>query len=87
MEITIDPDAMEEDEFSQNLAEELSDKYMEELASDLLDDYSNDVNSRKDWLETYVDGLELLGLKNRTKKRTMGRRMCCLPPTTLRSTR
>jgi hypothetical protein len=63
MEITIDPDAMEEDEFSQNLAEELSDKYMEELASDLLDDYSNDVNSRKDWLETYVDGLELLGLK------------------------
>ena len=63
MEITIDPDAMDEDEFSQNLAEELSDKYMEELASDLLDDYSNDVNSRKDWLETYVDGLELLGLK------------------------
>jgi hypothetical protein len=63
MEITIDPDAMEEDEFSQNLAEELSDKYMEELASDLLEDFSNDVNSRKDWLETYVDGLELLGLK------------------------
>jgi len=63
MEITIDPDAMEDDEFSQNLAEELSDKYMEELASDLLEDFSNDVNSRKDWLETYVDGLELLGLK------------------------
>jgi hypothetical protein len=63
MEITIDPDAMDEDEFSQNLAEELSDKYMEELASDLLEDFSNDVNSRKDWLETYVDGLELLGLK------------------------
>ena len=63
MEITIDPDAMEDDEFSQNLAEELSEKYMEELASDLLEDFSNDVNSRKDWLETYVDGLELLGLK------------------------
>jgi hypothetical protein len=54
---------MEDEEFSKNLAEELSDKYMTELASDLLEDFSNDVNSRKDWLETYVDGLELLGLK------------------------
>jgi hypothetical protein len=61
--IIIDPDAMEDEEFSKNLAEELSDKYMAELASDLLEDFSNDVNSRKDWLETYVDGLELLGLK------------------------
>jgi hypothetical protein len=61
--IIIDPDAMEDEEFSKNLAEELSDKYMAELASDLLEDFNNDVNSRKDWLETYVDGLELLGLK------------------------
>ena len=61
--LIIDPDAMEDEEFSKNLAEELSDKYMTELASDLLEDFSNDVNSRKDWLETYVDGLELLGLK------------------------
>ena len=29
----------------------------------LLEDFTNDLNSRKDWLETYVDGLELLGLK------------------------
>ena len=36
---------------------------MTELSSDLLEDFSNDLNSRKDWLETYVDGLELLGLK------------------------
>jgi hypothetical protein len=63
MELTIDPNAMDDDEFSENLAEELSASYMEELASDLLDDFSNDINSRKDWLETYVDGLELLGLK------------------------
>ena len=62
-EIIIDPDAMPDDEFNSNLAEELSDKYMAELSSDLLEDFSNDVNSRKDWLETYVDGLELLGLK------------------------
>ena len=61
--IVIDPDAMEDEEFSKNLAEELDEKYMATLSSDLLEDFSNDVNSRKDWLETYVDGLELLGLK------------------------
>jgi len=62
-EIVIDPDRMDDDTFSENLAEELDDQYLAELSSDLLEDFSNDINSRKDWLETYVDGLELLGLK------------------------
>jgi hypothetical protein len=62
-EIVIDPDAMEDDEFNANLAEDLDEKYMATLSSDLLEDFGNDLNSRKDWLETYVDGLELLGLK------------------------
>jgi len=62
-EIVIDPDRMDDDEFSENLAEELDEQYLAELSSDLLEDFSNDINSRKDWLETYVDGLELLGLK------------------------
>ena len=62
-EIVIDPDAIPDDEFSENLAEECSEQYLAELSSDLLEDYVNDLNSRKDWLETYVDGLELLGLK------------------------
>ena len=63
MEINIDPDRMDDDEFSANLAEEMDDDVLEALASDLLDDYTGDVNSRKDWLDTYVDGLDLLGLK------------------------
>ena len=63
MELTIDPDAMEDEEFSKNLAEDLDEQYMSELSSDLLEDFTNDLNSRKDWLDTYVDGLELLGLK------------------------
>jgi len=63
MELTIDPDAMADEEFSKNLAEELDGQYMASIASDLLEDFTNDLNSRKDWLETYVDGLELLGLK------------------------
>ena len=62
-EIVIDPDRMDDDAFSENLAEELDDSYLATLSSDLLEDFSNDINSRKDWLETYVDGLELLGLK------------------------
>jgi len=62
MELTIDPDAMD-DSFGDNLAEDLDDKYMAELSSDLLENFTNDLNSRKDWLDTYVDGLELLGLK------------------------
>jgi hypothetical protein len=31
--------------------------------TDLVSDYEDDINSRKDWMQTYVDGLELLGMK------------------------
>ena len=64
MEITIDPDRLDDDEeFDINLAEELDDKILDSLASDLLADYEGDLTSRKDWLDTYVEGLDLLGLK------------------------
>jgi hypothetical protein len=63
MEIVIDPDAIPEDEFSENLAEECSEQYLAELSSDLLEDFANDLNSRKDWLETYVDALNYWVLK------------------------
>jgi hypothetical protein len=41
----------------------MEDSLLEDLASDLIEDYEGDITSRKDWLDTYVDGLELLGLK------------------------
>ena len=63
MEIEIDPDRMPDDEFNKNLAEEIEDSLLENLAGDLIEDYEGDISSRKDWLNTYVDGLELLGLK------------------------
>ena len=47
MELTIDPDAMADEEFSKNLAEELDGQYMASIASDLLEDFTNDLNSRK----------------------------------------
>lgn len=63
LEIEIDPDAMADDEFNMNLAEEMDDELLQNLASDLLEDYEGDLSARRDWLDTYVDGLELLGLK------------------------
>ena len=48
--------------FNDNLAEFLDDSYLASLASDLINDYENDKNSRKEWEDTYKDGLELLGL-------------------------
>jgi len=52
-----------EDEFNENLAEYLSEGELTQLAGDLVGDFDDDVGSRKDWIQTYVDGLELLGLK------------------------
>jgi len=52
-----------EDDFEANLVEHLPDDVVTELVSDLISDFDDDVNSRKDWMQTYVDGLELLGLK------------------------
>ena len=63
MEIEFDPDAVEADEFSENLAETLDEGQLLELAGDLLDEFEEDISSRKDWIQTYVDGLELLGMK------------------------
>ena len=33
------------------------------LAGDLIGDFDEDLGSRKDWIQTYVDGLELLGMQ------------------------
>ncbi len=61
LEIEIVPDG--DDNFSANLAEEMSESELQRIASDLVDDFESDIASRKDWIQTYVDGLELLGLK------------------------
>jgi hypothetical protein len=63
MEITITPGKEQDDEFNDNLAEDLDEGQLTELSGDLIGEYDADISSRKDWLTTYVDGLELLGLK------------------------
>ena len=52
-----------EDDFDANIAEEMGDSELALLASELLGDYEDDISSRKDWMQTYVDGLDLLGMK------------------------
>ena len=61
-EIEIEPHESEED-FDANLAEYMSENDLQTLANELISDFDSDIASRKDWIQTYVDGLELLGLK------------------------
>ena len=56
------------EDFYANLADVFDDSELESLASDLMSSFDDDVTSRKDWIQTYTDGLELLGLK--IEKRT-----------------
>jgi len=63
LEIVIEPEKESEDDFTANLAEYMDDGLLGELASELVGDFEADIGARKDWIQTYVDGLELLGLK------------------------
>ena len=63
LEIEIEPEEESEDDFNANLAESMDEGDLTELVSDLVADFEDDVSARKDWMQTYVDGLELLGMK------------------------
>ena len=65
VEITIIPGDEEggEGDFNENLAESLPDNVLSSLSSELTSLFEADVASRKDWVDTYVKGIELLGLK------------------------
>jgi hypothetical protein len=41
----------------------MDERELQSLAAQLTGDFEDDVGSRKDWMQTYVDGLELLGMK------------------------
>jgi hypothetical protein len=57
-----EPKGSEED-FDANLADYVDEKVMQSLGEDLVEDFSKDIGDRRDWAETYVNGLKLLGLK------------------------
>ena len=65
VEITLIPDANVTDvmSFDANLAEALDDGQLNELADELVGLVDADIDSRKDWADTFVRGLDVLGFK------------------------
>lgn len=63
--IDLDPsDVLEEEvSFDSNLADYCEEKVLQEVASELLGMCGSDKQSRKDWEETYIKGLDQLGMK------------------------
>jgi len=52
------------DDHNANLADMIDDQDLNSIASELISAYESDRDSRADWEETYIKGLDLLGLKN-----------------------
>ena len=65
MEVTLIPDAEVADmaDFNANLADFMEDSDLRELSDDLVGLVEADMDSRKDWVEAYVQGLDVLGFK------------------------
>jgi hypothetical protein len=49
--------------FDANLADYLEDNQLEEISGDLCEAVEGDMAARRDWAETYVTGLDVLGMK------------------------
>ena len=65
VEVTLIPGKMgsDDDAFDANLAESLDEGVLEKLADDLVGAVDGDIDSRKDWADTFVKGLDVLGFK------------------------
>jgi len=64
VEIDLEPEEDHgEESFDSNLAEYMSENELMSIGSDLVSDVEGDINSRKDWVEMLVKGLEVLGMK------------------------
>ena len=63
LEIEIEKEKPSDEDFDANLAEFMDENELSLLASELIDAVEDDLASRKDWIQTYVDGLDLLGMK------------------------
>ena len=64
MEITLEAEEVStSDDFDANLADEMDQGDLQSLAGDLIELIDADITARKDWVEAYVKGLEVLGMK------------------------
>ena len=63
LEIDLKPAKETADTFDANLAEYIDADVIDSLGAELVEEFDKDIGDRKDWMQTYVDGLKLLGLK------------------------
>ena len=63
VEIDLEHKRETDSDFDANLAELMEDKELASLAGELIGDFDKDISDRKEWIQTYIDGLKLLGLK------------------------
>lgn len=63
LEIELEKAEPTAEDFDANLADFMSDEDIDALAGDLVGDFEKDTSDRKEWIQTYVEGLKLLGLK------------------------
>ena len=63
VEIDLMPETETAEEFDANLAEYMDDSALQSLAGELVSLVDADINSRKDWTDMFVKGLEVLGMK------------------------
>lgn len=63
IEIELTPEEKTADEFDANLVEFMDPSDLQSLGNELVEDFIKDMGDRKEWIQTYVDGLKLLGLK------------------------
>jgi hypothetical protein len=63
IEIDLKPRKETAEDFDANLADYMDSSELESLGSELIEEFDKDIQDRKDWMQTYVEGLKLLGLK------------------------
>ncbi len=65
LEIDLEPGGaeVELEPFDANLAEYMDEGELEKVGSDIMELVESDIGSRKDWVEMYVRGLEVLGMR------------------------
>jgi hypothetical protein len=63
LEVVIEQGEETAKDFDANLAEYMSESELQTLASDLIGEVDADMHSRRDWVDMYVKGLEVLGMK------------------------
>ena len=63
IEIEMEKREPTDEDFDANLADFMDEGELATLGDELVGDFTGDVDSRKDWVDAYVKGLKLLGLK------------------------